>query len=117
MKVKAEIVIDADRETIWRHLDRAAGKPLWRPTTVTEKRSPDFIAGVYESASRKAVVVNHFQTIDENHTRWIVFANHRVGGLAAIRSLLGRNTLARETEDDMQRFKLLVESRIAERTT
>lgn len=114
MKVKVEIIIDADRDTVWGQLDRAGDQQLWQPTTVTEKRKPDFLAGVYEGDAVKAIVVNHFEVIDGGRTRWLVYANHQFSGMMKLRSLFSPGAVRKRTEDDMQRFKLLVESRLAE---
>lgn len=114
MKVKAEIIIDADRDAVWRQLDNADAMPKWRPTTITERRKPDFLAGIYESNASKAIVVNHFEKMDAKQTRWVVYANHQFKGLMKIKSIFSHNTILKQTEQDMQRFKLLVESRVAE---
>jgi len=147
MKIKAEIIIDADREIVWRVFDDAGSMSKWQPTlksfthlsgpagepgskaeliynengreivmteAMTEKRKPDFMAGIYESPSSKAVIVNHFEKLDDSRTRWIMYANHQFKGIMKLISIFVRKAICQRTEEDMQRFKLLVESNVAE---
>lgn len=147
MKVKAQIIIDASHEFVWRVFDNVDNMSKWQPTlksftqlsgpagepgskaeliydengreivmteSMTEKRKPDFMAGIYESRWSKAVIVNHFQKLDDNKTLWVVYANHRFKGMKKLMSLFIRKSIRRRTEEDLQRFKLLVESQIAE---
>jgi uncharacterized protein YndB with AHSA1/START domain len=148
MKARSEIIIDADRDTVWREFDNADNLPRWQSTlksfthvsgipgepgavseiiykennreialteTMTEKRKPAFMAGIYESAWSKAVVVNHFQQIGDNRTLWIVYSNHNFKGLMKFIWIFFRKAIRERTETSMEHFKLLVESRRAER--
>ena len=111
MKVKTDVVIDAGPEEVWRIFDDADHMARWQPTlTITEKRKPSFVAGVYESPWSKAVVVYHFEALDENRTRWSLFANHQFSGIGKLTALFNRNSILKRTEDDMQQLKLLVET-------
>ncbi len=115
MKVRTDITIDADPESVWRVFDDAKHMSKWQPTlAVTEKRKPSFIAGFYESPWSKAVVVYHFEATGDNQTRWSVFANHQFSGVKKLLSLLARNKILRRTEEDMQQLKLLIETESAE---
>lgn len=147
MKINSEVVIEADRETVWTTFDDVDNLPKWQPTLksfnhqsgprgkpgsvaelvydengrevvlierMTEKRQPDFMAGTYESQWSKALVVNHFEAIDEGHTRWRSYANHNFSGLMRLFAIFVRKSICKRMEDDMQRFKLLVESREAD---
>ena len=116
MKVKTDIVIDAAPEDVWHVFDDAEQTSGWQPTlTITEKRRPSFVAGIYESPWSKAIVVYHFEAIEDNRTRWSVFANHQFSGVRKLTAVFNRNAILKQTEDDMQRLKLLVESETAER--
>jgi len=146
MKIRAEVKIDADRDTVWRTFDSPDNMPRWQPTlksvtqktgtpgepgavaelvydengkkvvmteTITEKRKPDFMAGIYESTWGKALIVNHFEAIGENTTRWTVYANHRFNGIMKLMALFAGKSVRIRTEADLQRFKLLVETDLA----
>ena len=114
MKVKTDIVIDAGPEAVWSVFDDAEHMSRWQPTfTITEKRKPSFVAGIYESPWSKAIVVYHFEAIEENRTRWSVFANHQFSGIRKLTAAFNRNAILSHTEEDMQRLKLLVETESA----
>lgn len=150
MKMRTEITIDADRETVWREFDNPDNLSKWQPTlksfthqtgtpgepgavsevvydekgrdvvmieTVTEKRKPDFMAGLYDSAWSNAIIVNHFEAVGNNRTRWVFYANHQFKGFFKIIGWIFRKSLLGRTENYMQRFKLLVESNMAEETS
>ena len=51
------------------------GKKLILKETITERREPYFLAGTYESPVATTLVVNHFEAIDENSTRWTSWSN------------------------------------------
>lgn len=92
------------------------GREIVMTETMTEKRKPDFMAGIYDSNFGKAIIVNHFAALDENKTQWVVYANHQFKGMMKLMSIFMRKSICRRTEEDMQRFKLLVESVMAEET-
>lgn len=98
----AELVYDED------------GREVTLTETMTEKRKPDFMAGIYESEFSSALIVNYFQVVDAHHTRWVCHANHGFKGLMKFISIFFRRTICKRTEADMHRFKLLVESEQAE---
>lgn len=89
------------------------GREVIMMETMTEKRKPDFMAGNYESAWDNAIVVNHFEAIGDNQTRWTIFANHQFKGYMKILALFMRRSICGRTDDWMQRFKLLVETHVA----
>jgi len=143
MKFKVEVVIDADRKTVWRCFDDPDNMVKWQPTLVsfthesgkpghpgavseliyresgreirmiervTERREPDFMAGSYESKWGKAVIVNHFERVGEDQTRWVAYWNHTFTGLLRFVAPFLRKSMCKRLENDLQRFKLLVES-------
>lgn len=147
MKIKNEITIDAERQTVWREFDDPDNLAQWQPTlkslahksgtpgqpgavselvyeedgrdvitieTITEKRAPDLMAGNYDSKRSTAIVVNHFETVGSEQTRWVVYANHHFRGIFKYVGLFLRKSISGRTDAWMQRFKLLVESRAAE---
>ena len=116
MKVKIDIVIDADRETVWRSFDKPGDIKKWQPMieTVTERREPDFMAGTYESASGKGVIVNHFESIGERQTRWSMYANHTFKGIYRLFGIFFAGSIRKRSEETMNNFKLYTETVQAE---
>lgn len=143
MKLKAEVIIDADRDIVWRYFDDPDKLSKWQPTleshsfvagtpgqpdavcelrymeksrlrvvreTITARRAPDFLAGIRESAYGNAVVVNHFDDAGDGKTRWIAYWNYSFSGAAKFKTLFTHRSYRIRIEDDMQRFKLLVET-------
>jgi hypothetical protein len=86
------------------------GKELLMRETITERREPDFLAGVYDSRMGKTLIVNHFEVVDENATRWTSWCNFAFTGFMKFTSLFVSGMIRRRTEADMQRFKLMVET-------
>ncbi len=143
MKIRIGIVIDADRDSVWRAFDNSQNMRKWQPTlqsysrkagedgqpgavtelvhdengrkltlveTVTERREPDFMAGTRESAMGTAIVVNHFEALDDSHTRWTMYARHTFRGIYKIVALFLAGAMRRRDEQLMNNFKLFVES-------
>ena len=90
------------------------GREVVMTETMTEKREPDFMAGTYDSAWSKATIVNHFETVGDSHTKWVMYANHQFKGFFKILGLFFKKSIQNRTDDWMQRFKLLVETGAAE---
>jgi uncharacterized protein YndB with AHSA1/START domain len=146
MKVQTQVLIDADRETVWRAFDNPDNMTRWQPTLksvthksgdpgqpgalselvydengrdvvmterITERRDPDFLAGSYESNWGTTVIVNHFEKAGDGQTRWISYSRHSFKGVMRFLALFMRKSICKRLDDDMQRFKLLVESQVA----
>lgn len=86
------------------------GRKVEMKETLTERREPDFIAGVYETDWGKTLIVNNFTAVDENTTRWESWCNFSFKGFMKIMAIFLTGSIAKRTEGDMNRFKLLVES-------
>ena len=143
MKTKTEIIIDADRNTVWRLFDSPDNLHRWHPSlksithrsgtptelgaiselvfveygrditmtqTVIERREPDFVAAEYVSRWGKALLVNHFEAIDDNTTRWLAYANHTFTGVMRLGGLFIGKSIRERAEANMNRFKLLAET-------
>lgn len=89
------------------------GRDVTMIETMTEKRRPDFMAGSYDSAWSRAIIVNHFEAVGDEQTRWVIYANHQFKGFFRIIGLFFRKSICGRTDEWMQRFKLLVETRAA----
>jgi len=89
------------------------GREIAMTETITERRAPDFLAGVYESDLGTVLIVNHFSAIDDNSTRWESWSNFRFRGVMKFLSLFLAKSMRKRTCADMQRFKLVVETDIA----
>jgi len=92
------------------------GKTMVINETITESRAPDFLSAIYESKYSSTVIVNHFRSIDARTTRWTTWCNFTFRGLMKIMALFIAGSIRKRTEDDMHRFKLLVETNAAGRT-
>jgi hypothetical protein len=112
VKIKIELVIDADRNTVWRTFDDPESRTKWQRMihTVTERREPDFIAGTYESATSKAIIVNQFEDVGEGQTRWSMYANHTFKGIYKLLSVFFGSTIRKNHEEIMNNFKLYTET-------
>lgn len=86
------------------------GKKVVLKETITERREPDFLAGTYESPTAKTLIVNRFEAVDDNSTRWTSWSNFTFQGFMKIMSLFVSGMIRRRTEADMERFKLMVET-------
>lgn len=146
MKHKTEILIDADRNTVWRTFDDPNNLTLWQPTlksfihksgtpghadavselvydengreivmteTITARREPSFLGGTYESKWGTVVILNHFEETDDGKTRWTSHMNYAFKGLMKFMALFMWKSICKRSDADMNRFKLLIETRIA----
>lgn len=86
------------------------GREVRMIETITERREPDFTACIYTSRFGKTIIVNHFEDAGDQ-TRWVVYANHFFKGMMKLMSIFFAKSIRERTENDLQRFKLLVESR------
>ena len=86
------------------------GKEIVLRETITERREPNFLAGVYDSPMGKTLIVNHFEAVNENSTRWTSWSKFTFTGFMKIMSLFVSGIIRKRTEADMQRFKLMVET-------
>ena len=85
--------------------------------TITERREPDFLAGSYESAMGVAIIVNHFEVVDENRTRWVMYSRHSFRGIYRLLGVFFGGAICKRNADLMEHFKLFVESTLAESAT
>lgn len=146
MKISAEIIIDADRKTVWKTFDNPENIVKWQPTLIsfvhksgeprqpgavsertylkngrefrmveciTERREPFFIAGTYESKWGTAIIVNHFDDTKEGKTRWASYWNYTYTGFSRFMVPFMRRKMCAHIDDEMHRFKILVETQIS----
>ena len=116
MKFRLEVLIDASLETVWKILDDQDGPGIPIIDNVTERREPYFLAGNYEAPTGSAVVVNHFEAIDNHKTRWSIYANHTFKGIYKIIGLFFAGSIRKSSEETMNKFKLFAETEQAQRT-
>ena len=90
------------------------GGPLHLTETISERREPDFLAAAYRGKGVKGLTVHHFERLEQGRSRWIVYSNYRFGGFRLWFSALRRDWTGPTSQDDLQRFKLLFESRQAQ---
>ncbi len=90
------------------------GRTITMTETVTERRRPHFMAGTYRSRYGIALIVNHFEALDNGaRTRWVSYTNQAFRGIMKIMAVFVYKSIRERVENDMHRFKLLVESQIA----
>ncbi len=90
------------------------GKKITMTETVTERRKPQFMAGIYESARTTSLIVIHLEEIDDNTTRFVSYTNMKFKGIMRILSVFVGNSVRIRAEADLNRFKLLVETDAAD---
>lgn len=148
VKLRNEIVIDADQESVWAIFDDPDNMQAWQPTlesferksgvdgqpgavaefvydengrkvrlveTITERREPHFMAGTYESDVGNALIVNHFEDAGDGRTRWVMYANHSFRGVYRFLGIFFAGAIRKRNEEMMNNFKLLAETKRAER--
>lgn len=91
------------------------GRRIVMTETITERREPSFMAGTYESDHGTSLIVNTFEKADNNGTRWTAWHNMRFAGMAKLFAIFVQKKVRTRIEDDMQRFKLMVETDMANR--
>jgi len=92
------------------------GRKITLTETITERREPHFMAATYESDMGNALIVNHFEDVGDGRTRWVMYGNHSFRGVFRFLSIFFAGSIRRRNEDMMNNFKLLAETRRAERT-
>jgi uncharacterized protein YndB with AHSA1/START domain len=89
------------------------GKEVTLKETVTERREKSFLAATFEMPHGTSQIVNHFEVVDAKTTRWTSWCKFSFTGLMNVLSVFMAGTIRKRTEGDMNRFKLMVESDIA----
>ena len=111
MKLKAQVLIDADPASVWRIFNQSDVIEE-HVGTITEVREPDLVMGMWEGERSSAVVVNHFETINERRTRWVAYWNFRLQGVRKLKAVFGGRAMESDLQDRMGRFKLRVETEL-----
>ena len=109
MKLKAQVVIDADQATVWRCL-KQPGVVAELVGKVTEEREPDLLMGLWEGEKSNAVVVNHIEKLGDRQTRCIAYWNHTFKGARKLAAVFAHNRMQSRLQDRLDQFKLRVES-------
>ena len=91
------------------------GRKVTLVETITERREPHFMAGTYESDAGNALIVNHFEDAGDGRTRWTMYGNHTFRGIFRLLGLFVAGSIRKRNETMMNNFKLLAETRAAER--
>jgi len=89
------------------------GKKVIMTETVIERRKPHFMAGTYDNDRATSLIVNHFEEIDDNTTRFISYSNMNFKGIMKVLSLFVARSIRSRVEADLSRFKLLAETEAA----
>ncbi len=115
MKLKAQVLIDADPPTVWDIFNRP-DVIAEHVGTVTEAREPDLVMGLWEGERSTAVVVNHFEALNERQTRWVAYWNFTLQGMQKLKGVFASGGMERELQNRMERFKLLVETKLQQQS-
>jgi uncharacterized protein YndB with AHSA1/START domain len=86
------------------------GREVVLKEKITERREKAFLAATYEASHGTTQIVNHFESVEPNTTRWSSWCKFTFNGFMKFLSLFMAGTIRRRTEGDMARFKLMVES-------
>lgn len=86
------------------------GRRIEMTETISERRAPHFLAGLYDSAMGSAIVVNHFADTGGGRTRWTMYWNHRTKGWFRLLAPFVHGAMKKRVEADLNRFKLFAES-------
>ena len=92
------------------------GRKVKLVETVTERREPHFMAGTYRSDVGNALIVNHFENLGDNRTRWTMYGNHAFTGIFRFLSIFFAGSVRKRNEAMMNNFKLFAETQQAERS-
>lgn len=92
------------------------GREVIMTETITARREPDFLGGTYESKWANVAIVNHFAKTGDDQTRWTMNAKYGFKGIMKIMALFMRKSICARSDTDMNRFKLLVETTVAEKS-
>lgn len=89
------------------------GREIVMTETITARREPEFLGGTYESKWGTVIIFNHFEDTGDGKTRWVSNGNYIFKGFMKIMALFMRKSIFSRTDTDMNRFKLLVETEVA----
>ena len=115
MKLKAQVLIDADPRSVWRIFNQSE-VIAEHVGTVTEAREPDLVMGLWEGQRDKAVVVNHFEAISERQTRWVAYWNFTLQGMRKLKTVFDSGRMENDLQNRMERFKLRVETELQQQS-
>lgn len=90
------------------------GRKVRLTETITERRDRSFFAATYVSDHGTALIVNRFEAVDDDSTRWTSWVNFRFSGIRKLLSIFAAGVVKQRRDGDMQRFKLMVESDLVE---
>lgn len=89
------------------------GRDVVMTETIAARREPNFLGGSYESKWANVVIFNHFEETEGGRTRWTCNVNYRFKGFMKVMALFMRKSICDRSDNDLNRFKLLVETAIA----
>lgn len=85
------------------------GREIVLTETITLRDRPREFAGVYESDSAINEIRNQFIDLGEGRTKWRMESEFEFRGIYRLMSIFMRGSIRKRTENDMQRFRRLVE--------
>lgn len=89
------------------------GRDVVMTETISARRERNFLGGIYESKWANVVIFNHFEETEGGGTRWTCSVNYRFKGFMKIMAFFMRKSICDRSDNDLNRFKLLVETAVA----
>ena len=85
--------------------------------TITARREPDFLGGTYKSKWGAIIVFDNFEETQDGKTLWKKNMNYVFRGVMKVKAIFMRESICSRTDTDMNRFKLLVETEVANKSS
>ena len=86
------------------------GRQIELEETIIGRNRPVGFSGVYEADTVRNVISNRFADLGEGRTRWELETEFQFRGLYRLVAPFMSGSIRKRTEEDMQRFKKLVEA-------
>lgn len=91
------------------------GRDIKAVATLTEKREYQVMSSTIDTESSFATVVNRFEPVGDDQTRWILGVKYSFKGVYQIVALFLRRSMRNRAANEMRNLKQLVESRRADK--
>jgi len=102
--------VDGEPGAVYELVYDHGGREIRVVSTVIEKREYERTKITADSKSSFATIVSCFEIVTDSQTRWVFCLHYRFKGWYRIAALFARNSMQARADEEMRRFKLLVES-------
>ena len=90
------------------------GRDIKAIATLTEKREYEVMSSTVDTESSISTIVNRFEPVGDNQTRWIFSIEYHFKGAYRIVAFFLRRTMRNRVANEMRNLKQLVERRRAD---